>query len=123
MTEYLSRQEIFDKVASHLLTQGKQSTDLDGNCLYRRADGLKCAIGCLIPDELYDVEMEGADIAMLAERIPGTLKAIGLSPVDFNYAGSLQLIHDSYSPEHWVAQLYRMARDFGLKDSVLKEFK
>jgi hypothetical protein len=54
----MTEQEIFDTVALHLIKQGKQSIDADDNCLYRGPEGLKCAIGCLIPDELYLSKME-----------------------------------------------------------------
>jgi hypothetical protein len=44
-------QEVFDQVATHLLTQRQRSTT-KGNCAYRGDDGLKCAAGCLLgPDD------------------------------------------------------------------------
>lgn len=49
-------------VAEHLGKQRKQSDGQhpDGHgCCYRGDNGLMCAIGCLIPDELYDFQMEG----------------------------------------------------------------
>lgn len=55
----MNRQEVFDKVLNHLLKQGRKSVDSDGRCLYRAPNGDKCAIGCLIPDELYTPELEG----------------------------------------------------------------
>lgn len=54
----LTEQEIFDTVVSHLMTQRVQSADESGDCLYRGPDGLSCAVGCLIPDDLYDVKMD-----------------------------------------------------------------
>ena len=55
----MNRQEIFDKIYLHLIEQGRKSIDSDGQCMYRSPDGDKCAIGCLIPDELYTPELEG----------------------------------------------------------------
>lgn len=52
-------QEAFDTVVTHLYTQKKRAFT-SSSCLYRTPEGLKCAAGCLIPDELYDIEMEGA---------------------------------------------------------------
>jgi hypothetical protein len=53
----MTLQETFDKVCVHLLTQLQKSVFLDSNgsmaCAYRGPNGLKCAVGCLIPDELY----------------------------------------------------------------------
>lgn len=57
-------QQTFDMVVEHLITQGRPSrkTDETGiGCLYRyelNGKMLKCAIGALIPDDLYDVSME-----------------------------------------------------------------
>lgn len=57
----MEAQEIFDTVAKHLFKQGQRATDPDGGvmCSYRGANGTKCAVGVLIPDELYDAVMEG----------------------------------------------------------------
>ncbi len=61
-------QDIFDTVAVHLIEQGEPSVDATGSCQYRDGVGangkmLMCAIGCLIPDEMYDkVRMEGKPI-------------------------------------------------------------
>ncbi len=54
----MTKQEIFDKVKAHLLAQGKRAVNGDGNCMYRGMDGTKCAVGCLIPDELYTPLLE-----------------------------------------------------------------
>lgn len=61
-----TRQEIFNQVAEHLMTQGAQSVirskNLERICAYRGDGGLKCAIGCLIPDDYYSPDMEGAGV-------------------------------------------------------------
>jgi hypothetical protein len=59
----MNAQEIFDKVVTHLRTQGKQAKNTSDDCVYRRPNGLMCAVGCLIPDELYDPALEGATVA------------------------------------------------------------
>lgn len=57
-------QEVFNYVAKHLFTQGKQArvknTLYPDNtkCAYRNEDGLKCAVGCLLDDEYYQPEMD-----------------------------------------------------------------
>ncbi len=61
----MTPQEVYDKVKTHLLTQGKRAVVEDHpnvypEGVYRTAAGLKCAIGCLIPDELYNPDLEGA---------------------------------------------------------------
>ncbi len=57
----MNNQEIYDKVSKHLLTQNKKSK-LDGKCSYRGDNHTSCAIGCLIPYDLYDSQMEGGTI-------------------------------------------------------------
>ena len=58
----MTPQEIFNKVATHLFTQGTRAM-LDpecesGQCMYRGPNGSKCAVGVLIPDKLYRKNME-----------------------------------------------------------------
>lgn len=53
-----SAQEVFDIVVNHLFTQGRPAYDGDQGCMYRAPDGLCCAVGVLIPDDLYDKALE-----------------------------------------------------------------
>jgi hypothetical protein len=61
----MTKQEIFDKVATHLFTQGMRSIDSEERCCYRGPNNTSCAIGCLIPDENYDKNMENECIVTL----------------------------------------------------------
>jgi len=57
----MNKQEFFDKVARHLLTQNAKSIEAferNAKCLYRGPNGMKCVAGCLIPDELYSENFE-----------------------------------------------------------------
>lgn len=59
-----SKQEEFDAVVDHLYTQGRPAKN--GNlCAYRSAEGLSCAVGCRIPDEVYDAVFEGSRVCGL----------------------------------------------------------
>ena len=53
-----STQEIFDLVVEHLFTQGRPAYDGNRGCMYRTHDGLRCAVGVLIPDDFYDPAFE-----------------------------------------------------------------
>ena len=55
----MTAQEIFDTVLAHLRKQGEAAKSYEGECVYRGPDGTSCAVGCLIPDELYDPLIEG----------------------------------------------------------------
>lgn len=54
----MTPQEIFDKAVDGMLKQGEQSYDRDQGCVYRHPSGLKCAVGHLISDDIYDPEMD-----------------------------------------------------------------
>lgn len=110
----MNRQEVFDKVTSHLLTQNKPSEDEDKeNCLYRSSEGLKCAIGCLIPDELYTPKLEGITVDHLPENI---LNFIGIeSKEDLHFMKSLQVIHDFCHVIRWKSELKKFASEYGLQ--------
>lgn len=119
-------QEIYDKVKAHLLSQGKPAMDVDGRCsVYRAEDGTKCAVGCLIPDELYRPEFEGMTVATAraiwvqkGEETPlmAALLPLGVKDLkNFQLLEKLQFIHDAYLPERWPAKLQIVAELFGLK--------
>lgn len=55
----LDRQLVFNDVWNKLFAQGKSAVNASGECLYRAADGLKCAVGHLITDDAYCPDIEG----------------------------------------------------------------
>ena len=66
--------QIVKDIAAHLAKQREQSKkvrgDNDSYCSYRGDEGLMCAVGCLIPDEMYNVDLEGMSAAILLEGNP-----------------------------------------------------
>ena len=68
----MNAQILFDTVITHLLNQKVQSINESANCLYRGPNGTSCAVGCLIPDEMYDKDMdnmnEDSSIAYVVEH-------------------------------------------------------
>lgn len=121
-------QQVFDQVATHLLTQGKQALMASSAllkaqmlgiefvaatvCAYRGENGTKCAAGCLISDDEYVQHMEGNSWRELVEQglVPGHLLTL---------IARLQSIHDHHFPEEWKDSLERTAKDFGLSAQVL----
>ncbi len=59
-------QAVFETVVRHLFAQGKQAM-VRGSCKYRTSDGLMCAMGVLIPADLYNLDMEGMTASMMFE--------------------------------------------------------
>jgi len=102
----MNRQEVFDKVATHLLTQ-KVKSDENGYCMYRGPNGLKCAIGCLIPDDMFMPYFNGCDVNGLPLKI---IMHIGArNNEDLLFLSRLQLIHDNHAPNEWKNLLYDFA--------------
>lgn len=126
----LTMQEIFDKVVDHLLTQGKRSAKerphlTSQACLYRGPDGLKCAVGCLIPDSEYSVSFDDPDINTGVKHLLAAMPKFALAlreggvPTDdtriVNMLLSLQHVHDEFKPYEWRQQLESKAKVFGLQ--------
>lgn len=72
----MTEQEIFDKVLNHLRQQGCQARD-STRCLYRGANGTKCAAGVLIDDEDYDASFEGQQIWSVLRSDTVILNSLG----------------------------------------------
>lgn len=110
-----TKEQVFDQVTKHLLQQQNRSLSKDGlTCLYRGAEGLKCAAGCLIGDEEYDKSMEGISWEGLAYG--------GLVPSKhLNLIICLQRVHDGFNVEDWKNELIKVAKDFEIKSSILEK--
>jgi hypothetical protein len=122
----MTDQELFDKVATHLLTQGKKAQDLvPVICRYKTDDGLKCAVGCLIPDELYSTDLEGCALCQphddfgKVDRLKRVLITVGIASQQFNMLAELQNIHDYQDAESWRFRLGDFARHHKLKEDIL----
>lgn len=118
-------QQVFDQVATHLLTQGVRSTHLSTkSCAYRgqrvnkvtdERETLMCAAGCLMSDKEYaatfkEVEGEG-------ESLDWT-EAVGLGLVPDQHCAliaDLQAVHDHHSVMFWMDELSGVAEKNGLE--------
>jgi hypothetical protein len=118
----LNNQQIFNKVAKHLLKQNKQSLLAFGSvCAYKNPDGLKCAIGCLIPNQLYSPGMEEKSIRQIFKNSYG-LQAL-FKDESLDLLETLQNLHDMDKPNRWESGLRIIAKDYGLDASVLNKAK
>jgi hypothetical protein len=119
-------QELFNEVVTHLRKQNKQSLSVNGSCMYRGVDGLKCAIGYLIPDECYHDDMEGAFFGELprynhearsfcpqVQPFPTAL----LQEFKDNEELLLELIHihDDHTPLEWEERFEKLAEMLDLQ--------
>ena len=121
----MNRQEIFDKVANHLLTQNAQAETFVSNesgavyniCAYRTDDGLKCAVGCLIPDELYSFKLEGIGTVSpdFPKEIFTSIFGENYSELDTYFLRCLQHIHDFHDPSEWKSALKEFSISYNLE--------
>ena len=124
----LSQQEIFTTVVKHLRNQGRkaQQTDVDpdmpGPCLYKTKDGLKCAVGCLIPDHLYHPEMEGRSVRDMVRKFSTVRELLGIQFIhpdgdglegNISLLERLQDLHDSISPLNWEREFVSISEHYG----------
>lgn len=98
-------QEVFDQVKDHLLKQNAKSFIPGQGCMYRGENGMKCAAGCLIADDEYSPEFEGASWAYVISFCIDHGKLISF----------LQKIHDCCNPSEWESELKKVAELFNLK--------
>lgn len=121
----MTNQEIFDKVSTHLLTQGAKSMLDDPTkpmtCAYRGTEGRRCAVGVLISDEVYYTEIEGD--AVTYDGVKAMLRASGVSSVNgrrLDLLSDLQQIHDTCPPLSWGDELLLTARKYRLNAEAIR---
>jgi len=102
-------QEQFDKMSNGLLEQGERSQTDWGTCAYRGCNGLKCAVGMIIPDEKYDASMEDNPCSHL--MVYPTLLELG---IDLDLAKAMQNVHDMKEPTEWGDEFEKVADQFNL---------
>lgn len=109
--EYLrtwSAQQVFDRVAERLLTQGERSMGPTGRCAYR-ADysNNRCAAGWLISDDDYDERIEGTSwTGLVTDKIAVRDHC--------HLIRQLQTMHDERPPYAWRSKLKYIATAHGL---------
>jgi len=92
----MTKQQTFNYVIRHLRKQRIQSVIKLGDCRYRGPNGRKCAIGCLIPDNVYDASIEGNTV-----KASGMYEFLEMLGHDVGLCNDLQILHDSYMVDGW----------------------
>jgi hypothetical protein len=130
--------KVMDYIVSNLLKQGEKSQESlfdyetetwssGGDCSYRSfirddqgtvMDELKCAVGHIIDDEVYDDQLESQTIDN-----PHVIEAVKASCVNWEITDNslgmlliLQRIHDMIDPEKWESTFLYLRRE------ILDEF-
>lgn len=108
-------QQVFDHVLKALRKQGKASVDTQGNCFYRTPEGLKCAAGHCIPDDLYRPSFENESIDKLINSYSLVLPWMTSEHIPLMIA--LQSAHDidlGHRITSWEKEMKKIAEKFGL---------
>lgn len=94
----MTRQESFNHICRNLIAASAPSVywndPLEKICQYRGEDGTKCAVGWLIPDDLYDPHMEGKTVLRLFVDYPELRKEPLFKEWTSDLLCDLQHIHD-----------------------------
>lgn len=131
----MTLQEIFDKSVTGIKTQGRLSqgpvnpgNGKPGACYYRHPDNptVRCAVGHLIPDELYDRKMEGRNVCSdavlgtsMRERLGIPRSTAGMSSPAVSMLSQLQTTHDNSSTVgEFLTRAADVARQFHLSSAV-----
>ena len=130
MNEMNEAQELFETISRHLFAQGERSTKKIGlydRCVYRGNNGLKCAVGAIIPDDQYDPDFDTKN--MTVSRITCDLPSAelrGLFQRNINLLSYLQSVHDNAAnwetSENMMNALIEVGDDFELKVEFLDGF-
>lgn len=118
----LSAIEVFERVSSHLLIQNRRAGSMVASCMYRVPNtSLRCAVGCLIPDDKYSSDFEGISYVPISELEIGASAELALSlgrlisavesEVGTGHTSllrELQTIHDVSPPSEWSIKLQEL---------------
>ena len=123
----MNNQEIFNRVLSHIRLQKVQAVGSREQCVYRGPEGTKCAVGCLIPDDVYNADMEGSVIrevmynSMYVPALKDSLDAIGIHQDQYPLLAQLQDAHDGenqvvdWNLPNWEDEMREIANAFNLE--------
>lgn len=112
----MNKQKVYDDVCAHLIAQNSRSLDENHFCVYRSAEGKKCAVGGIMPDHIYNSNMESKTV--FSHRLIPLLDYLdceysknedNVSGADVAFLSGLQSIHDECEPCQWKDSL----KDFG----------
>lgn len=128
----MTRQEIFTGTYEHFSKPDAVFGWNGDACVYRGRNGEKCAIGCHIPYDLYDPDIEGFSVSVAAinggYRTGNDVRAKKLIFIidtlfgadDINFLQDLQDLHDDYADGERSVKDFLEALRFFAEDRDLK---
>lgn len=111
--------EVFTKIVNHMVDQGVKALDsFSAKCKYRTSQMiageskvLKCAAGCLIPDDKYELRMEN----YLANELVLVFDCMKVYRPFVDLIRTCQIIHDKCKPHEWSRELLDVANQHSLE--------
>ena len=101
----MTKQEVFNRVYKHMMAMVDKSYNSETDmCAYRSPDGNKCAIGALIDDRHYYLDLEGKGAN--SQEVLDALAKSGLDAceVDSEMARFLQQLQEIHDWEFYKRQ-------------------
>ena len=100
----------------HLRRQGcKSMNETNTLCAYRGQNGNMCAVGAIIPNNLYKPKMENKTIyGLLNDSVNDELKEF-FGELDISLLNAMQRTHDQVPPYRWneyfksIASVYNLS--------------
>lgn len=107
----MTLQQIFNKVARHLMKQGKAK---------RKQlvcdDGTRCAIGCLLPENLHD----RSGIVLSYNNYPQRLIEQSTRSLKKQFMlEDLLVLHDNCKEDTWPEELLAISQEYGLNPNAI----
>ena len=125
MLELGTKQDVFNKVALHLMRQSKKSMGHSAvgvdTCQYISDDGSRCAVGCLLSEEIVEkYDLEGKNWKLFFHK--AVFGSSASENQDCELLQYLQLVHDTHDERDWYTELKRVAGMFNLNSEILEGF-
>lgn len=127
----MTLQESFNHICRNLISATRPSVYRDftieeTRCQYRGEDGAKCAVGWLIPDDLYDPHMEGKSVLRLFVDHPELQEEPTLKAWTSYLLCELQEMHDEaatswHHPMDWGSIMRANLTEFATRNNLKME--
>lgn len=108
--------DLFGRVARHLIKQSAKAKGSGGGCRYLAEDGKQCAVGCLIRPDAYVATMEGSEVD--SDEVLRVLEQSGIATAHRAVRELLRLlqrVHDHEAVADWASALSHIAADNGFE--------
>jgi hypothetical protein len=111
----MDNQEFYDKSVAHLRKQRRKAL-LVTTCAYRTDDGLACAVGGVMPDDLAaNVVTTGNNTTSINDLlVENRAVAAFFRGVDTRLIENMQRVHDREEISDWEREFRWVARSFKL---------